>query len=261
MPGGAIAGLVGLLVATAVMIAIAMRFALGDRFVLALPLGVTAFAVSFVPTFLVLRRVRLRLFADGIVVRLGVGRARYVSYDEIERAHADGPALVVSFHRGGSERFEVSPEQIATTESALDSRRADEAQTIAAEINDALRVYRAGDSSESAALALDPRGDASAWLRALRAVGQGDVATFRSGVVPTREELVAVVTSSRAPPRRRLAAAIALREQLTDAEAPRIRVAASACGAPRLRERLLGALDASSDDELAALLEETTPRP
>jgi hypothetical protein len=259
MPAGVIAAGAGVLAAAAVVMASTTLFHFGDRSVLALPLGVAAFAIFFVPLHLLLRRVTLRVFGDGLVVRVGLGQARFVPYGEIEGARAVGPAIVIAMHGGRDERFEVRPEQFAATESALASLRADVSRSIAAKIDEAIRAYRAGDSSETAALALDPRGDApGAWLRALRAVGHGDVSTFRSAIAPTREELVAVATSP--PPRRRVAAAIALRDELTGSEAPRIRVAASLCGAPRLGEQLIRVIESSSDEDLEALLDETSSR-
>jgi hypothetical protein len=258
---GPFAAAVGIAVAIVVVGALMALLHPGDRAPLFMPLGITAFAVVFVPLFVLLRRVRLRAHADGLVVREGIGRRSFLPYDAIASVSSDGPTVVLTLRTGHVARWQVTPDGVSLTANTLETGRRERATAIAAEIARALQAHRSGVTPDAThTLALD-RGESSpvAWLQALRRVGDGGVATFRQGVTPTRDELLAIATSPCAAPGHRVAAAVALRAALTDAETPRIRVAAESAGAPHLGERLTRVLDASSDADLAAILEEACP--
>lgn len=200
------------------------------------------------------------MHADGLVVREGLGRRAFVPFDDVASVTTAGPSVVVEWLGGRVERYDVTPDGLALTARALEDARRERARSIASTVGDAFRAHRAAPEV-GRTLSLE-RGDQTAteWLRALRRIGDGGVPTFRDGPTPTRDELLAIATSSRAAPTHRVAAGVALRSALTEGERPRIRVAAESSGAPRLAERLGRVLEASSDEELAAVLLEVDRR-
>ena len=196
------------------------------------------------------RRVKLRVGADGLVVREGFGRRRFVPHDDVTETRASGNHVVLAQKKGdlvysvGEERRRRRREELEQT-----------AQSIVWRIDKAREAYRelAGDAPQ-AALALD-RGEASAreWLDRLRAIGAGANATFRSAQM-TREQLLRVVESTTAAAKARLAALAALHDGLTEEEKPRIRVAAERCAEPALGERMVRVAFAPSEEELESAL-------
>ena len=94
------------------------------------------------------------------------------------------------------------------------------------------------------------------WVEALRAI-HSDVASFRKQAGGGIEALWGVLEDAAAEPERRAAAAVALTPHLDEGGRERVRIAARATAAPKLRIALEAA---ASDDEdaIAAALEEVS---
>lgn len=255
---GRIAAIVGVAGAIALVAALIAIVQPGDYAPLFFSSGITAFTALFVPLLLVLRRVALRVHADGLALREGVGRVVFLPYDTVASVSTDGPAVVLVLRDGRVMRYDVTPDGRVLT--ASKNRRCERARSIASEIADALRAHRAAPDVDPAHPLERGGRTAADWLRSLRGIGKGGVPTFRNAPAPTRDELLAIATSSRAAPTHRVAAAVALQAGLTAEERPRIRVAAESSGAPQLGERLVRVVEASSNEQLEEVLEEETVR-
>jgi hypothetical protein len=218
-------------------------------------LGATGLAFTGALVALILsRNTKILVGADGIVVREGFNKKRYLAHDEIEGVSAEGLDVVIDLRRGEEMRFGVG------SRNAKKKQRAElelQAKSIVWRIEKARDAYRAlAGHAPDGALALDRGARTPAeWLDQLRRIGQGATATFRSANL-TRDQLLAIVESTTALAKERLAALVALHAGLTEEEKPRVRVAADRCALPALRERMVRVADASSDEELLAALDE-----
>jgi PH (Pleckstrin Homology) domain-containing protein len=225
---------------------------------LLMPVGFVALAVLIAPLLVFMRRVTLRVGADGLLVRQGLARSVFYPHEAITKVNAEGHDVVIHLKRGEPLRFGVGVQtQGRAKNPRLAEEQARQAKSIVWRVQKARDAYEAlAGSAPQAALALS-RGQRSVhdWIEALRRVGEGDGATFRDAL-PTRDQLLAVVESTTAAAKERLAAVIALQSKLTEDEKPRLRVAAERCVAPDLRERMVRVIDAEADEELAAVLEE-----
>lgn len=243
----------GALLAALAFVPVALGSALpGAAFLTVLaPAVLVALAVGI---FLFQQRARLRVGADGLVVREGLRGKRFISHDEIEGVRAAGSTVVIARKRGGELVYSTSGTDRSKNNGPEWERHA---QSVAWRIDKAREAFRAlaGDAPQ-AALVLD-RGERTAreWLEQLRRVGAGATATFR-GVALTREQLLRIVESTTAAARARLAAAAALHDGLTEEEKPRVRVAAERSAEPAFRERMVRVAFAPSDEELEAALAE-----
>jgi hypothetical protein len=245
------------LVAAAVGFTAAILAHASVQALIAFPFAMVLFIALLVPLLLVLRRVSLRVGADGILVREGINRRRFHAHDSIASVRAVGKEVVIRLNNGQTLRWEVAPGQRSGVNQARIDEHTRQAQSVVWRIRKAQEAYRAlAGGAPQTALALD-RGERSLveWIDALRRVGEGEGATFRHAL-PTRDQLLAIVESTTALAKERLAAAVALRAKLTEEEKPRVRVAAERCVAPALRERMVRVIDAPSDEELATVLEE-----
>ncbi len=212
-----------------------------------------------VPVLILSRQVKLRVGADGIALREGLTGRRFVSHDEIRSVSADGVAITIELEHGSPIRLNLASGKRRRRRTDRTAEVERQAQSIVWRIEKAREAYRAlaGDAPQ-AALALD-RGEKTLreWIDQLRAIGVGANATFRSAQL-TREQLLRIVESTTAAARERIAAAVALREALTDEEKPRIRVAADRCAEPALGEAMVRVALAPSDEELESALEEAS---
>ena len=204
-------------------------------------------------------RVFLRVGADGLVVRSPLRRARFLAHDAIESVRNDGSAIVVAPRSGLGIVLQVPgiPSGEEPEQRAQDERRTDEAIAIVRRVQQARRAHREHRASAESLVAVLARGDRSAreWLDELRRVGEGAAGTFRT-MGASRAQLFAVVESTTARARDRLAALVALRTRLGEDEMPRVRVAAERCAEPALRERMIRVADAASDEALERELAE-----
>ena len=207
-----------------------------------------------IPALVYSKQTKLRVGADGIVVKQGFAKREFVSHDDIEKVTAVGSDVIVTRKHGQQMTFAVQRDVAKKKTQREEVWR--QAESIAWRIEKARQAYQAlAGEVPQAALALD-RGDKTVaeWIEQLRRVGQGANATFRD-VGLTREQLMSVVESTTAAAKARLAAAVALREGLTEEEKPRIRVAADRCVEPAMRERMVRVAFAP-DEELATALDE-----
>jgi len=207
-------------------------------------------------------RVFLRVGADGLLVRRPLGRARFLPHGAIANVRCDGDTIVVEPMTGVALVLRVPGIPTGGDDDRArrrqEDRRADDARAIARRIHQARNAFRDHRAGAGAMVAVLERGARSTreWLEHLRGLGEGAASTFRA-MDATRAQLLAVVESTTARARDRLAALVALRAQLTDEEAPRIRVAAERCAEPDLRERMVRVLDAEEDATLEETLGET----
>ena len=217
---------------------------------------VAAIGVLGVPLLVMQHRAKLVVGADGIVVKEGLSKQRFIAHDEIESATSRAQVLRLTLKNGT-----VLDYNVGVSERNEERRRAEsemQAQSIVWRIRKAREAYDAlAGNAPDAAAALD-RGGRSAreWLDQLRRIGEGATATFRNAGL-TRDQLLAIVESTTARAKERLAALVALHDGLTEDEKPRVRVAADRCVLPELRERMVRVADATNDEELVDALEET----
>jgi hypothetical protein len=243
----------------AVMIAfIITTFAAIRVHALAAPLVILGLAILLaavgVPLLAFHHRVKLRVGADGLLVKEGLLRSRFVAHDEIEAVRAlDNAVMIVTKH--GTMTFDVGAAARGKRNKKKHVDLASQAESIAWRIEKAREAYRAlAGNAPQAALALDRGGKTvREWIDQLRRVGEGANATFRD-VGLTREQLLRVVESTTAAAKERLAAAVALRAGLTEEEKPRIRVAADRCVEPAMRDRMVRVAFADDDEMIEEAL-------
>ncbi len=212
---------------------------------------IVLFAVTL-PMLIFAQQVKLRIGADGLVVQQMFGRRKFFSHDDIDYVMADGRAVVIKPKHGDEVKLTVGGQSKTRQAKDLDLQ----AQSIVWRVEKAREAFvaLAGNVPDAAALARGSRSSAE-WLEQLRRVGEGATATFRSANL-TREQLFAIVESTTALARERLAALVALHAGLSEDEKPRIRVAADRCVRPALREKMVRVADASTDDDLLLALDE-----
>ncbi len=247
----------------ALLAAVAIAIA-GSAFAIVLhtPVALLGMMIAFgalmllgLPAMLIAQRAKLLVGADGIVLREGLRPRRFFSHDEIESVNARGTSVFIQPKHGDLIALMVG------SDSGNKKQRAEaelQTQSVAWRIHKAREAYLAlAGKAPDGALALD-RGTRSVreWIDQLRRVGEGATATFRS-VNLTRDQLLAIVESTSAAAKERLAAIVALHAGLTAEEKPRIRIAAERCVLPALREKMVRVADATSDEELAVALEES----
>jgi hypothetical protein len=188
--------------------------------------------------------------ADGILLR-SAGRRRYIHHGAIEHALLVPGTDRIELLLSGGERVVLTcrdgrgPATLREIEQAMAACAANETEA------DAPRLYRGGRSVRG-------------WIAELRALGAGANAAHR--VAPFADErLWRIVESPATQPTVRAAAAVALGPRLDPRDRVRLRAAALATTAPRLRTALEAAAGSARDAELEALLaeveEEDAPSP
>lgn len=211
----------------------------------------------FIATMFAIIPSHLTVGTDGITLRR-FGRERFIPLDGIARAEAgEGDnvmmtetAVVRLFDGHGSVVHELFVEQKKAgpyserIHQTIDAR----ARAIAERINETIRL-RTHEATpfDRASLARGERDDRD-WVRALRGLLKR-AASFRDAGPPTEDALLAIVEDGSADAHDRAAAAIAIAR----AHPERIRVAADATAAPKLRVALEAALD-DDDERVAAAL-------
>lgn len=184
---------------------------------------------------------RVRVGNDALHVRWFVLRetVRFVDVTHVERmAHG------IKVHRAGRRPLELLPRLAAKDDAAARKARIEE---LARAVELRAQALRAPDAKAAGLMAdLDQRAKRLDELRALlaRARGHRDAAL-------DPEELWSVVQDGAAPPKTRVAAAVALRPTLDENGQARLRVAAQASALPRLRV----AIEAAANDDDDAVLE------
>lgn len=231
--------------------AVAWSAALGRA---AAPFGVVGFILT---TLLFVAGIlwpsRLSIGADGILSRW-LWRRRFFPFSQLERVDPVERGALNKRYLG----LELSKKDGTTTFLPIGQKRwAEEEFNAAAErVREAIAVYGAGGRSRATSALARAGRSPSEWITSLRRLGEGANADMRTAPV-AREELARVVADPSAGPAVRASAAVALAASKAPADLARIRVAAEAAAAPKLRVALMRATDAEAkEEELAADLAE-----
>jgi hypothetical protein len=191
---------------------------------------------------------RIRVGVDGVLLRW-LGTSRFVPLADIEHAEVvvnEGlrKSVWVRLHLRANEAIDVMVAMPSRYAEGRTNARA-QAETIVERIEEARAVAR-GTAGRDAANVLAREGrSAEGWLQSLRAAFARTEA-FRAGPPLTLDQLWRVLEDAGARPWVRAAAAAALTSGAGDEDRKRIRVAAEATVAPKLRVALEAA--AQGDD-------------
>ena len=195
-----------------------------------------------------LSRTQWLMGSDGLLVKKGLRRGRFVPYSGIAEVTAAGAKVRVQL-RGGSELSLRSVD-----DSKESARPVIGAGALAARIEAGRLLAQARVSGGDVAAVLARGGrDVGAWMRALRDLEEGS-SGYRVAAVP-RERLWNALEDPAQPLEVRAAAAAPLQPGLKDVDRTRLRVMAAACASPRLRVAIEAAGE-SDDGRLAVALEE-----
>jgi hypothetical protein len=124
----------------------------------------------------------------------------------------------------------------------------DDYNAVVQRIHEAVDVYRRGNAGTGASVLARNGRSARDWITALRRVGEGANADMRTAPVAV-EQLLRIVEDLGATALARASAAIALAAQGSQIERDRIRIAAEATAAPKLRVALEKASASEIDDQ------------
>lgn len=196
---------------------------------------------------------RLSVGADGVLSRW-LWRSRFFPFSQVQRVDPIERRTLNKRYLG----VELTLRDGSTTFLPIGQKRWSEEEFHATveRIREAIEVYRSGSLGEGASVLERAGREPSAWVVALRRIGEGANADLRTAPVHP-EQLARLVADPSARPAARASAAVALAATRAPAELERIRIAAETAAAPRLRVALSRAADASaSDAELAELLAE-----
>jgi hypothetical protein len=210
------------------------------RFVIAGAAVVALFVAFLWPT-------RVTVGADGVVLRW-LGRDRFLGYGDVD--HVARFDEGVGNGRSVGVRIVLRSGEIVRVPLGSPTFSADDVVMLDERLCEAIAAFRAGDAAGDAALLARGERPVGEWVAALRALGAGSNADHRTAPVP-RERLLRLVESPSATASERAAAAAALGGALDDDARERLRRAAEASAAPKLRV----ALEAAADEARAAELE------
>jgi hypothetical protein len=193
---------------------------------------------------------RVRIGADGLEI-LGRGTPRFLAYGQIATVErygggSDGPA-----HTGLRIRL-ASGEEILVP---VEVRKAEQTAAIHERIVEAMEAMRRGDVAIDEGALLRGERSVPEWVKALRGIGEGAATTFRVAPVPT-DRLMRVVEDTSQTAQVRAAAAVALGGALDEEGRGRLRAAAAATEAPKLRVAIEKVADGARDADIEAALSE-----
>jgi hypothetical protein len=209
--------------------------------------------------------------ADGVFIRWlwqkrfipiqDIVHAEVLSYDALGRY-----ALVVRVHLRSGETLEIPIQRTrgrGAPVASIAKLSRNRAEAIAERINEAVLGKGRGSSSAVAVTDLDAltRGGRAVdeWVAALRGL-LAKIATFRDQATGGVDALWSVLEDAEAAAEQRAAAAVALSPQLDEAGRARLRIAAQATVAPKLRIALEAAAE-DDDERLVHALEEVAEAP
>jgi len=206
------------------------------------------------------RTLRVVIGADGVHVREGLGRTRFIGHGAVESVERAGATVVLRLHGGEELRWPMAFAGARTEDTDEEGM----AEGMKRRIDEARRVFAvmAGDVSAVPALARAGR-EAKDWLEILRRIGEETDGGLRDSVVG-RARLWDLVEGSSTPAAARVAAAVALRVAALANDGTRTRIAeiAEACASPALGARIRVAAE-GDEGALVGLLEgveDTSPR-
>ncbi len=233
--------------------------------------GAAAFGAGLLFHFAMLLRWvrpgRIVIGADGVLIRWlrhrELIRLADVTGAEVVRGETWStfvPILVRIHLRGGGHRDVVAQAGRSSAFGTQTEAAWVHASTIAERINEAVRARAQGEVPLRVALVEDSLARAGReipeWVASLRKL-QDHVASFRehASTGHVLESLWSVLEDNAAPQEKRAAAAVALAPHLDDGGRERVRVAARAVAAPKLRIALEAAAERDDDDLVEALAE------
>ncbi len=212
--------------------------------------GLIAFAAALA---IVLLPTRLSVGADGLVLAWA-GRKRFLGYGDIDFV----ATYDRSFGRSQLRGVEVFLKSGETVKIPIEQGRSPGARVAIIEerIAEAMESFRAGDTAGDAAMLARGGRTASAWVEKLRSIGAGANAGPRTAPL-ARDRLFRIVEDPQAKATDRVAAAVALSAEIGDRDRDRLRVAAEAVAAPRLRVAIEAAAgdDGARSEEILAEIE------
>lgn len=206
-----------------------------------LPLLILAGFLVMLATSVLLVRCKVHVGADGILLSTRLA-PRFIAWSEVVSVQADGLGVALNLANEVvripmSNRRRSNDDEVAA-QHALVGRAAA-----------ALAAYRAGREPDAAARVARGGRPHADWVRALF----DREGTFRTAPI-LDEQLWSVVESPHADVTARAGAATVLARAAGDGDRARLRVAADACTAPRLRVLLERAASGAGDDEIDAAL-------
>ena len=196
---------------------------------------------------------RVIVGADGIAMSW-LGRKRFIRYADVVSVSTYASGFGTRQYVGAAVVLD-SGEQIKIPVGQQRWNDGD-AAGLAERIREAMETHRAGGWEADASILARRGRPAAEWVTALKAIGAGAAADLRNAAVPA-ERLWRIVEDSAASALARGGAAVARGPTLgAPAEQQRLRVAARATAAPKLRVLLERAASAPSDESLAEALHE-----
>jgi hypothetical protein len=194
----------------------------------------------------------LRIGTDGVWVE-SIARKRFLPFEDVAEIVQENESIAVVLRSGARVTDRVLVGRRLRRGKRLKTSSAADAAALAERMNDALSAFRARPAEQDPSALLAPRGrNASQWRKDLRALFSA--ASYRAPVLPA-EQLWRIAEDPAAEPAKRIGAAVVLRGALDDEGRARLRVAAEASAAPRVRVALLAASDTENDEALNAALE------
>lgn len=227
---------------------------LAHAHLLAFPILILSMAIGFAFAGL-LTRTHVRIGADGLVLKW-FRTQRFIPYDEL-RAIESYQERGIRRNRWAGVKLRLKSGEIITLPIAAASEvGGPRVRLVTNRLQEAFADHKQGKTTSPEARLL--RGDKpiAAWVRDLRRAGAGAAANHRIAPIPT-EKLLEVAEDPQADPIMRANAAIALGANAEDGEfRKRLRVAAQATAAPRLRVALEQAANVDDEAALAEALAE-----
>ncbi|APR80631.1 Hypothetical protein A7982_05978 [Minicystis rosea] len=214
--------------------------------------GLLFFGALLAMAVVLLMPTRLSVGADGLALRW-FGRERFIGYDDVANvsryARSWGRSrqvgVIVSLRSGEEVHIPIGQAQWNDDIVAIIEER----------ICEAMSVFHSGGTAGDAALLSRGDRDVADWVASLRAIGSGANADMRTAPLP-KERLFRIVESPAAAATDRAAAAVALGGDLDADSRVRLKSAADAIAAPKLRVVLESAAGGAEPAELAHAMAE-----
>lgn len=228
-----------------ILIAILSRFVRTNVTAFPVVIGFTALGLALAA---LLTRTHVRIGADGIVLKW-FRTQRFIPYDELQ-AIESYQETGIRRNRWAGVRLRLQSGEIVTLPIAAASEvGGPRVRLVTNRLQEAFADHKRGKPVSPEARLLRGERSIEAWVRDLRRAGAGAAANHRIAPIPI-EKLLEVAEDPHADPIMRANAAIALGANTENGEfRNRLRIAAQATAAPRLRVALERA--ATVDDEAA----------
>ncbi|MBK9258986.1 MAG: hypothetical protein IPM54_04045 [Polyangiaceae bacterium] len=215
-------------------------------------LGVPGFAFLL---FALFTRTHLRVGADGVALRW-FGRERFIPYDEVAAIEPYEEQRTQWRHWAGVHLKLRSGEVITLPIASVGDVGGPRTRLVTRRLQEALADHQRGARASAEARLARGERPMLAWVRELRQAGSGAAANHRVAPVPT-DRLLELAEDPRADPVTRASAAVALGAAAeSDDIRDRLRVAARATAAPRLRIAIERAALVDDEAQLAEALAE-----